>query len=253
MTRRVSRRKMKRREEFPLKEQLKIEEGVFDNRTMMMLGKMLTRGIISSMDFVIGKGKEADIYMAEHGSKIADEKVILKIFRLETSSFSNRMDYIMGDPRFNGVRNNVMQIINTWCKKEYGNLKIAEEAGVHAPIPYSFSGNIVAMEFIGLHGSPAGLLKEVGASNPERALKSLLEDMNALHGAGLVHGDMSEYNVLMKGSVPYIIDFGQAVGTGHPKAAEFLHRDITNITGFFYKRYGIKSDVMKIFESISKA
>lgn len=253
MTRRVSKRKMRRREDFPLKEQLKIEEGVFDNRTMMMLGKMLTRGIVSSMDFIIGKGKEADIYMAEHGSKISNEKVILKIFRLETSSFSNRMDYMMGDPRFNGVRNNVMQIVNTWCKKEYGNLKIAEEAGVHSPTPYSFCGNVLAMEFIGDGSVPAGLLKDVQVADPKKVMKSVLDDIRALYRVGLVHGDISEYNLLMKGSVPYIIDFGQAVGTGHPKAQDFLLRDITNITNFFSKKYGIRSDLESLFESISKA
>lgn len=250
MTRRVSRRKMRSREEFPLKEQLKIEEGVFDNRTMMMLGKMLTRGIISSMDFIIGKGKEADIYLAEHGPKVSDDHVILKIFRLETSSFSNRMDYIAGDPRFNGMRSNVMQVVNTWCKKEYGNLKIAEEAGVHSPIPYSFSGNVLAMEFIGENGRPSDLLKDAGTSSPQKTLKSVLDDIKSLYENNLVHGDISEYNLLMKGSVPYIIDFGQAVGTGHPKALDFLHRDITNITNFFYKKYGIKSDAEAILQKV---
>ena len=251
MTRRVSKRKMRRREDFQLKEQLKIEEGVFDNRTMMMLGKMLTRGIISSMDFIIGKGKEADVYIAEHGVKVDKEKVIVKIFRLETSSFSNRMDYIAGDPRFNGMRSNVMQIVNAWCKKEYGNLKVAEEAGAHAPIPYSFSGNVLAMEFIGEGGNPAPLLKDAGAVDPERALGSVLDDIKALYRNGLVHGDVSEYNLLMKGNIPYMIDFGQAVSTGHPKAAEFLRRDISNITGFFRKRYSMDSNIESILEMVT--
>jgi RIO kinase 1 len=253
MTRRVSRRKMRRREDFPLKEQLKIEEGVFDNRTMMMLGKLFTRGIISSMGFIIGKGKEADLYIADHGIKVDKEKVVVKIFRLETSSFSNRMDYMAGDPRFSGIRSSMMQIVIAWCKKEFGNLKIAEEAGVHAPIPYSFIGNVLAMEFIGDDGVPAKTLKEVGTGKPERALKSILDDIRLLYLNNLVHGDMSEYNILMKGDIPYIIDFGQAVGTGHPKATDFLRRDIYNITSFFSKKYGIESDAESIFEKLTKA
>lgn len=252
MTRRVSRRKMRRREDFPLKEQLKIEEGVFDNRTMMMLGKLLTRNIISSMDFIIGKGKEADIYLAEHGTKIEKEKVVVKIFRLETSSFSNRMDYMVGDPRFSGIRNSMMQVVNAWCKKEYGNLKVAEEAGVHAPIPYSFIGNVLAMEFIGEGGRQAPLLKDAGARDPKKALKSILDDIGKLYECGLVHGDVSEYNILMKGDVPYLIDFGQAVGTGHPKAMDFLRRDVANIANFFRKKYGMESDIEAICQSMSK-
>ncbi len=253
MTRRVSRRKMRRREEFPIKEQLKIEEGVFEKRTMMMLGKLLTRGIISRLSYIVGKGKEADIYLAEHGGKVADDYVIVKIFRLETSSFANRMDYMVGDPRFTGIRNNVMQVVIAWCKKEYGNLKIAEEAGVHAPIPYSFIGNVLAMEFIGEKGVISPTLKEIGARDPKKALKNILDDTRRLYANGLVHADLSEYNILMRGDVPYMIDFGQAVGTGHPKALDFLHRDISNITGFFYKRYGIVSDADSIFEELSKA
>ncbi|MEM3839139.1 MAG: serine protein kinase RIO [Candidatus Micrarchaeaceae archaeon] len=252
MTRRVSRRKMSRREELPFKEQLKIEEGVFDNRTIMMLGKMLTRGIVSRMDFIIGKGKEADIYLAEPGGKIYGEKVILKIFRLETSSFSNRKDYMVGDQRFDGIRSNIMQIVNAWCKKEFGNLKLAEEAGVHAPLPYSFSGNVLAMEFIGEDGKCSPTLKECGSRNPNETLKSILNDIKLLYKGGLVHGDISEYNILMKGDVPYIIDFGQAVSIGHPRSGEFLMRDIDTITGFFRKRYGIESDAQKLFESIMK-
>ncbi len=252
MTRRVSRRKMRRREDFPLKEQLKIEEGVFDNRTMMMLGKMLTRNVVSSMDFIIGRGKEADLYLAEPGTKIEKGKVVIKIFRLETSSFSNRMDYMVGDPRFNGIRNSMMQIVNAWCKKEFGNLKIAEEAGVHAPIPYSFVGNVLVMEFIGEDGIPSQTLKDAGAADPRRTLKSILDDIRSLYLNNLVHGDLSEYNILMRKEVPYIIDFGQAVGVGHPKSLEFLQRDIYNVTNFFLKKYGIESDTGKILARITK-
>lgn len=251
MARRVSRRKMRRREDFPIKEQLKIEEGVFDNRTMMMLGKLLVRGAVSRMDFIIGKGKEADLYLAEHGSKVEEEQVVVKIFRLETSSFSNRMDYIVGDPRFNGIRSNVMQVVYAWCKKEYGNLKVAEEARVHAPRPYAFAGNVLAMEFIGKAGVPSPLLKHAVAANPERALRSILDDVRALYMNNLVHGDVSEYNVLMRGEVPYLIDFGQAVGRGHPKALDFLRRDVLNITSFFSKRYGVESDGELLFKEIS--
>ncbi len=252
MSRRVSARKRKSREEFPLREQLKIEEGVFDNRTMLVLGKFFTRGIVSRMEHIIGKGKEADIYLASHGPKIAEDHVVLKIFRLETSSFSNRMDYMAGDLRFKGVRGSITQIVNLWCKKEYGNLKVAEEAGVHAPIPYSFAGNVLAMEFIGDDSTPSRLLKDAGTENPEKTLDTILGDMRLLYANNLVHSDMSEYNVLMKGDVPYMIDLGQAVVRGHPKAQDFLRRDVNNILYFFSKNYGLKRDAEEAIEDIKK-
>lgn len=251
MSRRVSSRKRRSREDFPIREQLKIEEGVFDNRTMMVLGKFFTRGIVSRMEHIIGKGKEADVYLTSHGPKIEDEYVVLKVFRLETSSFSNRMDYMAGDMRFNGVRSSITQIVNLWCKKEFGNLKAAEEAGVHAPVPYSFAGNVLAMEFIGEGSAPSRLLKEVGTDNPEKTLDTILGDMKLLYANNLVHSDMSEYNILMKGDVPYMIDLGQAVVRGHPKAQDFLRRDVNNILYFFSKNYGIKRSIEEVLGYIT--
>ena len=243
MSRRVSARKRRSREDFPLREQLKIEEGVFENRTMMFIGKLFTRKVVSRMRFIIGKGKEADVYLAEPGDKVKHGKVALKIFRLETSSFSNRMDYMVGDPRFNGIRNSITEIVGAWCKKEFGNLKIAKEAGVSAPAPYSFAGNVLAIEFLGEGDEPARALKDVGTGNPDATLDSILDDIRSLYRNNLVHSDISEYNILMKGDMPYLIDFGQAVAATHPKAGDFLRRDVTNILGYFSKVYGIDRDL----------
>ncbi len=60
--------------------------------------------------------------------------------------------------------------------------------------------------------------------------------------AGLVHADLSEYNILVKGKKPYLIDFGQAVVLKHPNASAFLERDIKNILQYFKKAYRIEKD-----------
>ncbi len=254
MARKLSTRKRPSREEYTLREQLKIEEGVFDNRTMMMLGKLFTRNVITSVNHIVKRGKEADVYLADPGSKTAGaEQVIIKIFRVETSSFSSRINYIHGDPRFKGIGSSRGQIISTWCKKEYGNLKIAEEAKVHSPRPYSFIGNVLAMEFIGEDTVPANTLKESGTEDPQKTLGTLIGDMRKLYQSELVHGDISEYNILMKGSMPYIIDFGQAVTLGHPKAVEMLSRDVTNLCSFFAKRYKIEADQAELLKKITGA
>ncbi|MDE1824703.1 MAG: serine protein kinase RIO [Candidatus Micrarchaeota archaeon] len=252
MARRVSRRKEPSREKHMIKEQLKIEEGVFDNRTMMNLSRVFTHNIASKLLFLTAKGKEADVYVAEHGSRVDSELVILKIFRIETSHFFKRDLYIKGDPRFEKIKLNQMGIINTWCKKEYGNLKLAELAGVHAPKPYYFSGNVLAMEFIGKDGIPSSTLKNAGTPNPKRTLDLIIEDMKRMYQNELVHADMSEYNILMQGDVPYIIDFGQAVVLGHPSAMKFLNRDVGIILQFFRKSYGIDMDPEEALKRITK-
>ena len=58
-----SKRKRSSREDYPLSEQLKIEEGVFERSTMLFLRKLFSRGIISKLEFIIAKGKEADVVL----------------------------------------------------------------------------------------------------------------------------------------------------------------------------------------------
>ena len=74
--------------------------------------------------------------------------------------------------------------------------------------------------------------------------------MKRLYSAGLVHGDISEYNILIKDGIPFIIDIGQGVSLGHPKANEFLERDVKNILYYFRKRYGIDKELQNIILKI---
>ena len=202
MSRKLSTRKRPPRDRHMIKEQEKIEEDVFEKRTMMSLWRMFNHNIVSKLDFMIAKGKEANIYVADAGKEVNGSYVILKIFRVETSSFDKRIDYMLGDPRFEKInRRNIYSVVTTWCKKEYGNLKIAEMAGVHAPLPYYFKDNILAMEFLSNDDMPAQTLKNTIIENPAKVLDAILEDIRKLYSVELVHGDISEYNILMKGSV----------------------------------------------------
>jgi len=250
MARRRSKEKQPSKEEYQLKEQLKIEEGVFDTRTVLRIGKLFNKGVVASMEFIIARGKEADVYLADAGEKIDRDFVAMKIFRLENARFQNRMRYIEGDPRFGRVKGSIFAVVSEWCKKEYANLLVAESAGVHAPRPYAFSGNVLAMEFIGEGGKPSKTLREQVVKNPEKILDQILDDTRKLYKAELVHADLSEYNILMLGEVPYMIDFGQAVLIKHPEAARYLHRDVSNILHYFSKTYEIEKDPGDVLNSI---
>lgn len=248
---RRSKKKRSSREDYPLREQLKIEQGVFDNRTMLRLGRLFSKKVISKLEFITARGKEADVYIADAGEGIDSEYVIVKIFRLETAAFRKRVKYIVGDPRFGKIKKSIFGIVNEWCKKEYGNLMVAEAAGVHAPKPYAFSGNVLAMEFIGMDGKPADMLKDVRLKNPEDTLDRIISDARKLYSRELVHADLSEYNILMKGDTPYMIDFGQAVLLEHPEAMSFLRRDMHNIVTYFSKTYGTRMDANEAFAKVT--
>ncbi|MGC8651919.1 MAG: serine protein kinase RIO [Candidatus Micrarchaeia archaeon] len=243
MARRVSRRKEPERGKFQLKELEKVEGGIFDKQTMVYLSKFFNAGIVERLEFPIARGKEADLYLADAGAGEevkGSTYVVLKFFRVETSSFKNMADYIIGDERFTRIRNNKYFIVNTWCKKEYGNLKIAEAAGVRVPKPYMSNGSVLAMEFIGNEaGMAAPMLKDIRVDNPDAMFDKIMGYVKKLYEFRLVHADLSEYNILVSNGEPCLIDFGQAVTIKHPKAEEFLERDIGNIVTYFNKAYSL--------------
>ncbi len=243
MARRLGRRKEPSKEKVLLKERESIEGGL-NRKAAIYLSKFYNKGIIGGMGSVFAKGKESDIYVASPGTSDmvkGEPYIIVKMFRVENSSFFSMDDYIIGDPRFKRIGRTRQEIIETWCKKEFGNLEIAEKAGISSPRPYMFNGNILAMQYIGDESGPAPRLADVslGAKEAKEMLRLIIRYTKALYQHGLVHGDLSEYNVLVRGNKPYFIDFGQAVVTRHPRADDFLRRDIWNIVNYFNKAHGL--------------
>lgn len=246
MSRRVSRRKEPSREKHAIKEQLKIEEGVLDTRSMGYLSKFFNKGIVSKLEFKIASGKEADVYVADsgHGVPGGAPFVILKFFRVETSLFLNMQDYILGDPRFHGLGKSKTEVVRVWCMKEFGNLRVASEHGVSVPRPLMAHGSILAMEFIGdEYGTAAPTLNRVRLEEPDMMLDDIMRSVRLLYRAQLVHADLSEYNVLVSNGRHYLIDLGQAVSVKHPRASEFLGRDVRNMLDYFRKEYSCERDL----------
>jgi RIO kinase 1 len=255
LVRRLGKRKRQEREVYAFKGHRTVDTGIFNDETMVYLSKFFDKGIIGRIVFITARGKEADLYLCEPGisETVKGAKfVVLKFFRIETSSFYTMNDYITGDPRFGRMNKSKKSIIKIWCRKEYGNLQIANEAGVNAPTPYLSNGSILAMKFIGSdEGVPAPTLKRSELSNPKKTLKSIIGSVKKLYEKELVHADLSEYNILMKEETPYLIDFGQAVVLRHPNAMMFLRRDINNVLQYFSKQYGIDKDFDRVLEYVT--
>lgn len=244
MARKLSTRKRPSREVHMQKEQKKVED-IFDKTTLIYLSSFFNKGVISKLEFKIATGKEADVYIADAGvsDQLKGSFVILKCFRIEDTSFPNMSDYIIGDPRFKRPGKSMSAIVKTWCRKEFGNLNIAVRAGVSAPAPYMFNGNILAIEFIGDEsGAAAPRLKDIRVEEPKVTMDQIIENVRKFYAAGFVHADISEYNVLINNSKPWLIDFGQAVSLKHPNAERFIDRDIFNLSQYFWRRYGIKTE-----------
>jgi RIO kinase 1 len=258
MARRVSRRKEPDREKHMTMEVSQRKGGIFNERTMKYLSKFYNKGIIEKVDFPISRGKEADVYVAQKGISDAVKKdqsfVALKFFRGEGISFNKMREYIDGDPRFGNMKSTRTGIVEIWCRKEFGNLVLAAEAGATVPKPYMFNGNILAMEFIGdENGRPAPKMKDVVLDDPQKTLKNIFNQVRLMYRAGLVHADLSEFNVLILGEKqkPVIIDIGQGVIIRHPMAREFIIRDVYNISKYFFRKYGIVVDEKEILNGLA--
>jgi len=232
--------KLERRIEKYIKEQrmlrkisddYEVLEEVFDKYTLMALYELMNKGYIEEFYGVVSTGKEARIYS---GIDRDGEEIAIKIFLTWTSEFRRgRMKYILGDKRFGGVYMSTRKLIYTWASKEYKNLKTAYDAGVYVPRPITYYKNIIIMEFIGKDFKPAPLLKEYRNISPH-ILYQILRQVRKLYiDAGLIHADLSEYNIFYFKRKPILFDFGQAVIKSHPQAETFLIRDISNILNFF--------------------
>jgi len=228
-------------------DQFKVEASVFDDATYGALYKLVQDGHIDAFGGPISTGKEANVYTAlasgddaDGGSAAGSREVAVKIYRINASDFKDMRGYLDGDPRFEGIGSDKKKVVTAWVRKESSNLKRARRAGVRTPEPIAVERNVLVMEYLGTEEGRAKRLSEVHIENPDTAYEVVQEYLRRLYDAGLVHGDLSEYNVVFHEGQLYIIDLGQAVTVHHPNAEEFLERDCRNVANFF-ARQGVET------------
>lgn len=215
-------------------DQRKIWGSCLDEETLGVLYRLSSRRVVAAYGGPVKTGKEAHVF---HALGPKGEELAVKIYRSATGEFRHMEEHLAGDPRFKSHRRNRRDVVRLWASREFKNLELAHGAGVLVPKPVALEKNVIVMEFIGVDGILAPTLKEVARDLTDmEALASLdgaVENARRLyHRAGLVHGDLSEYNMLYFDG-PVFIDFGQAVLKAHPRAPELLRRDATQVARFF--------------------
>jgi RIO kinase 1 len=215
-------------------EEYEVLEEVFDRSTLMTIYDFMNKGTIDEIHGVVKAGKEARIYW---GKDSDGKELAIKIYLTVSAEFKKGMlPYIEGDPRFAHVRRDTRSLVYAWAQKEFKNLQTAAAAKIKVPQPIDVSNNVLIMEFIGKNGVPAPLLRETALRKPERVYRQLLNYVRRLyHQAGLVHGDLSEYNVMLWKNQPVLFDISQAVPLQHPMAKQLLRRDLENLHRYFKK------------------
>jgi RIO kinase 1 len=213
----------------------KTYDEVFDHSALLTIAQLITDGVLSTLDYPVSTGKEANVF---HATGPDGRGKAAKIYRIATATFRNIAVYIDGDPRFKKVKRATRPTLLAWAQKEYKNLVRMEDAGVRVPRPERVLDNVLVMEYIGDETQPAPSLREVSLEDPRAVFEDVVANMRAIRASELVHADLSEYNLLWWGGQVVVIDVGQAVPLDHPRATEWFKRDIANIARFF-KRHRV--------------
>jgi RIO kinase 1 len=206
------------------REDWKIYKNVFDSFTERKLFELQSQGYFEEMFQPVALGKEANVFLARRG----DGFVAVKIYRLENCNFNKMYSYIRSDPRFVGLENQKRKVIFTWVQREYRNLLIARSK-VKVPSPIVFRDNILIMDFVGVGGVASPMLKDSFPLNPEKFFDEVIEGVIGLLETGLVHGDLSDFNILNHEESPVFIDFSQATVLKDNDSEELLKRDLKNV------------------------
>ena len=203
------------------------------------LQPLIDDGIIDAMLRPLKSGKEASVYVVRSGAEVLCAKVYKN---LAHRSFQARVQYQEGR-KFRGSRQARAIAKATrfgrreqeaeWKNAEVDALYRLAAAGVRVPQPRGFFHGVLLMELVvDEHGDSAPRLGEVELA-PERALAfhaALVRDVVRMLSLGLIHGDLSEYNVLVTPTGPVIIDLPQVVSaSGNNAARAMLLRDVHNI------------------------
>ncbi|MDO8328956.1 MAG: PA4780 family RIO1-like protein kinase [Fluviicoccus sp.] len=212
-------------------------------KTPKRLEPLLEDGIIDEVVSQLKSGKEATVYLVRCGETLRCAKVYKD---LQHRSFRQASVYREGRKVRNtrdaramakGSRFGKQESEETWQNAEVSALYRLSEAGVRVPVPFGCHDGVLLMEMVNDgEGHPAPRLSEVDFS-PEDAVEchqQLIREVVRMLCAGLVHGDLSEYNILMDPQGPVIIDLPQAVdAAANAHARTMLERDVRNLAEYF--------------------
>jgi len=207
------------------------------------LQPLIDDGLIDAVEQQLMSGKEAQVYAVRCG----DETCCAKVFKeAHKRSFKQAVQYQEGRKERNSRRARAMakktrygqqQQEQAWLTAEVDALYRLASAGVRVPQPRGFVDGVLLMEMItDADGDVAPRLDDVTLT-PEIArayYQQVLQDVVRMLCAGLIHGDLSEFNVLVDANGPVIIDLPQAVdAAGNNGAEAMLERDVNNMRGYF--------------------
>ncbi len=200
-------------------------------------------GLITDLVSEVNAGKEATIYIAH----LNGAPLIVKAFRHQLTSHNRAK----GNPQLRAA---------SFAAREYYRLSRAFQLGLRVPTPAKQINNTIIMSFIGADWRPAPQLRNVILEDPEEAFDEIIEQMWIMYNkVKLIHGDLSEYNILFHNGLPIFIDFPQAIDMSLremrfpdnlKKNLQVMQKDLKTIGDYFTKEYNIEYDFQRVYKYI---
>ncbi|NTV10786.1 MAG: phosphotransferase [Zoogloea sp.] len=234
-------------------------------KTPSRIEPLVADGLVDKVLRQLMSGKEAMVYVVQCGDEVRCAKVYKEANK---RGFHTAVDYTEGRKTKNSRQARAMAKRSrygreeqeaAWQHAEVDALYRLADAGVRVPVPYNFHEGVLLMELVAdENGDPAPRLNDLvlSAEEARKYHAELVRQVVRMLCAGIVHGDLSEYNVLVDGGGPVIIDLPQAVdAAANNNARRMLERDVDNLAAYFGQfapelldtRYG--KEIWALYES----
>ena len=212
---------------------------LFNGYDALAISHLVAKGVINSLGSCIGEGKESHVYEA-----IGTGIVILKIHRLGQRSFQT----VRRSRGFLPENAHCPWIFASHYSAEQEYLALnALQRAIHVPIPLAMNRNIIAMTYI------AGTrLCDFTPDNPDEIFSEITRLVKTAYSCGYIHGDLSEYNIMVDEKDVWIIDWPQWVSPEHENAIEILEHDLKTICAYFSRKFQILYNPEEIMRELGR-
>lgn len=204
----------------------------FFGLSLYSLHRLVENGYVKAMGKKMGEGKESLVY----NCLSKDGEAVIKFHKLGYQSFKK----VVEKRNYGDLNFSVLSVRS--ARREFNALK--KLRGLAVPEVYANEGNAVLMELL-----DARELYKVRVENAEELLEMIIDEIAKFYKRGIIHGDLSEFNILVSDSF-WIIDFPQSLEVGEEFWDNALKRDVYNLLRYFRRVYGIERDINSVVESI---
>lgn len=217
----------------------------FEGYDALALNAFVKRKSISAIGDEVGVGKESVIFEAIRQPELAiggPIPVIIKFHREGRTSFKQIKrvrDHLGEREHFSWI-----YAARLAAQREYGIMTTLYPK-VSIPKPFDQNRHAIVMEL-----AKGSLLSKTKLLNAEWYLDEILKQVKITYSLGIVHADLSEYNIFVSEEGVQLIDWPQYITLDHPHADEILERDVSNVLVHFYRKYDIKMELEEVLEEI---